>query len=153
MSSKEEVLDVLRSEKHKAGDPDERVREWQAALNSLFESFRTWLQPLTVEKLATVELNDHFQITEPGLGTYRAPEITIRTLKGESILIQPRGRNIVGAEGRVDIVRDPKKVILVREHKTRAWKFAEASRQNRRWEFEDLSEETFWTHLKALIAD
>ena len=52
-----------------------------------------------------------------------------------------------------DFVRDPKKAILIRDQKSGDWKFAEASRQDRRWDFEELSEESFWTHLKELIAD
>jgi hypothetical protein len=54
--------------------------------------------------LVTVSRSEK-KIKEEYLGTYRVPEL-ILDISGESVRFSPKGRNIIGARGRVDLVGD-----------------------------------------------
>ena len=54
------------------------------------------------------------KIKEEYLGTYRVPEL-ILDISGESVRFSAKGRNIIGARGRVDLVGDLDAMNLVLE--------------------------------------
>ena len=74
----------------------ERV-SWVAELKSIVDQAEQWSrrQDWTVRR-------DSKPITEPMLGTYTVPVLLIHTPQGRLIL-DPIGRDIVGAEGRIDL--------------------------------------------------
>ena len=70
---------------------------WIAELKSILDQAEQWArgQDWTVRR-------DSKPITEPMLGTYTVPVLLIHTPQGRLIL-DPIGRDIVGAEGRIDL--------------------------------------------------
>jgi hypothetical protein len=85
--------------RHTGIDPataDETRAEWQLAVEALMADVRAWAaaQGWTVEKVEHV-------LTEGPLGMYTVPGLEIRTPRGQ-LLLEPAGRNVAGALGRVD---------------------------------------------------
>ena len=89
------------------------LREWQDLVNALLNQIRQWSE----EKNWTV-VEQPKEITEDRLGTYSLPELTMR-LPGGNLIVEPIGRDIVGADGRVDISSFPTmtRMLLVRDKK------------------------------------
>jgi hypothetical protein len=54
------------------------------------------------------------EIKEDYLGTYRVPEL-ILDINRETVRFSPKGRNIIGAKGRVDLVGEMDTVTLILE--------------------------------------
>ena len=52
------------------------------------------------------------QITEPHLGTYTVDELTL-TVGDERVVFSPKGRHVVGAQGRVDVRGEEGEAALV----------------------------------------
>jgi hypothetical protein len=79
-----------------AGTDEERT-SWLKELKFMMDQAAEWShrQDWTVRR-------DTKPITEPAFGTYTAPVLLIHTPQGRLIL-DPIGRDIVGAEGRIDL--------------------------------------------------
>lgn len=75
---------------------EERV-SWIAELKSVVDQAEQWSR-----RQGWAVRRDSKPITEPMLGTYTVPVLLIHTPQGRLIL-DPIGRDIVGAEGRVDL--------------------------------------------------
>jgi hypothetical protein len=84
--------------------------EWLTALEKLCDSITAWCEAegWSVQR-------DEKLITEDHIGQYTAPALLIHS-PGGRIHIDPIGRNIIGAEGRVDILCSPSlnRLLLVR---------------------------------------
>jgi hypothetical protein len=121
--------DFLReqAEKHQAEASATKatVEEWRAAIDRLFAQMRDWLKESDPEgQLITVEERQQ-DVTEPGLGRYRVPSLTLRAF-GKWIGIIPKARRTVGtakppqksaserAAGRVDITDELRRYVLYR---------------------------------------
>ena len=76
---------------------EEERASWVAELMSIVDQAEQWSrrQDWAVRR-------DSKPITEPMLGTYTVPVLLIHTPQGRLIL-DPIGRDIVGAEGRIDL--------------------------------------------------
>jgi hypothetical protein len=90
---------------------DEVRAEWQQAVEALMADVRTWAEA----QGWTVEAVEHTLSEEP-LGTYSAPEMWITTPRGQ-VILEPAGRNVWGALGRVDFAVWPSmaQVMLLRQ--------------------------------------
>ncbi|NLX14938.1 MAG: hypothetical protein GXY44_14990 [Phycisphaerales bacterium] len=93
-------------------DWDKRKQTWCGLVAELMREIKTWAG----EEGWLVQERQK-QITEEHLGTYSVPELTIKT-PGGYVVAEPVGRNIVGADGRIDIVSFPSlnRILLVRAH-------------------------------------
>jgi len=65
------------------------------------------------QRLVTVSRGKK-KIEEEDLGTYWAPELNL-DISGETVRFSPKGRDIMGAKGRVDLVGELDAVTLVLE--------------------------------------
>jgi len=82
-----------------------RRSQWVKAIKALFRFVQDDLLAGAISAgLVTTSTADK-SIEEEFLGKYKAPELTIK-MGGESVRLSPRGRNTIGAQGRVDLVGD-----------------------------------------------
>lgn len=91
---------------------DNKKTEWQKSIKDLVGDIRLW-----AENNKWIVVQHDKSITEDHLGTYQVPELNIK-IPGGHLIVEPIGRNIIGAEGRVDIYAFPslQRMLLVREH-------------------------------------
>ncbi len=98
------LVEFLRDQKRKL----ERVQkeraktlsEWLSQLEQLFNDIERWLEPAKKEGLEIGR--SKVEISEERLGTYVAPVLEI-AFAGTKVRLEPVGRQVVGALGRVDI--------------------------------------------------
>lgn len=83
---------------------------WIAAVHRLFHTVQDdYLRPAAGE----VEwVRREKEVTEDFLGQYRVPELILR-VGNEQVVFSPKGANVVGAAGRVDVVGDRGEATLV----------------------------------------
>jgi hypothetical protein len=102
------------SKKQKPSDAidwDERRDTYLAAVNDLYKQIETLLAEPIQQK--TVKLHRRPKpLTESYIGTYAVDDL-ILVIGGEQVRFSPRGRNIVGAAGRVDVVGETGEETLV----------------------------------------
>lgn len=118
--------DFLRrqAEKHQADETARIVDEWRTAIERLFLQMRAWLKESDPQGFIDIEESQH-EVTEPGLGRYSVPHLTLCAF-GKSIFIIPKARRTVGtatppqksaperAAGRVDITDELRRYVLYR---------------------------------------
>jgi len=91
-----------------------RRKQWIDALERLYQKITGELLAGSIaQKLVTVSRVDK-EIEEEYLGTYKAPEL-ILDINREKVRFSPKGRNIVGAKGRVDLIGDLDSMTLILE--------------------------------------
>lgn len=117
-SQSDELRDFLLSRRQDASaneiDWEERRREWIDAVTRLYQMVSDDLLAESIaQELVTVSFADK-EIKEERLGTYKVPEL-ILNISGETVRFSPKGRNIIGAKGRVDLVGDMDAMTLVLE--------------------------------------
>lgn len=88
---------------------DQRRNDWIARVETVINQVEQWA---AVEGWATAR--SERTITERGLGQYTVPLLRVRLPLGEVHVI-PVARNVIGADGRVDIEAFPalKRVIMI----------------------------------------
>jgi hypothetical protein len=95
-------------------DWGQRRREWMDAVKKLYRQITGELLAESIEqRLVTVSRVDK-EVKEEYLGKYRVPEL-ILDISGETVRFSPKGRNIIGAKGRVDLVGDLDSMTLILE--------------------------------------
>ncbi len=95
-------------------DWKERRRLWIDAVKGLYRTVTEELLAASIkQRLVTVSRVEK-EISEEFLGTYRIPELVL-TINGETVRFSPKGRNIIGAKGRVDLVGELDAVTLILE--------------------------------------
>ena len=114
----DELKDFLLSrQQHASTDEvpwEERRREWIDAVEQLYRKVTGELLAESIAQgLVTVSRVEK-KIEEEYLGTYRVPELVL-DISGEIVRFSPKGRNVVGARGRVDLVGELDAVTLVLE--------------------------------------
>jgi hypothetical protein len=79
------------------------IEEWQKSVAALMSEIEEFLHEYKSEGTLKIEQSDT-ELTEEALGTYPTTQMTLRA--GSAVLmIQPIGRMIIGATGRVDLYR------------------------------------------------
>src|SRR5665213_1709998 len=109
------LSDFFRQKRAHAGavdiDWDRRKADWIAAVQQLYEEIQLLLQGPISEGAVTVDRRPK-SITEDFLGTYTVDELVLR-VGDEFAVFSPKGRNIVGASGRVDFIGEMGEATLV----------------------------------------
>ena len=77
------------------------IAEWQTGIRNLFDDIRGWLRQEEVSGLVTFTERDS-QKTEPWMGTYTVPILTILTGRS-AITVEPIRRIAPAATGRVEM--------------------------------------------------
>ena len=116
-SQSDELKDFLLSKHQPVStnqvDWEERRRHWIEELEKLYQKIHELLADSIVDGLVTV-LRSEKKMEEEYLGKYSAPELMLN-VSGEAVRFSPKGRNIIGAKGRVDLVGELDAVTLVME--------------------------------------
>jgi hypothetical protein len=77
---------------------EEEKNDWVDQVESLVEDVEKWCQKLGWSASRSTKI-----ISEDHIGNYEVPCLTIHTPSGR-IHVDPMGVNIIGAEGRIDIL-------------------------------------------------
>lgn len=96
--------------------------EWISLVTALIDDITNWC-----EELGWSASRASKQITEEHIGSYEAPCLTIHAPSGR-IHIDPVGVNIIGAQGRVDILSFPNLNRLLLVRKDNCWALFTESR-------------------------
>lgn len=91
----------LSDEESKGIDWGRRREEWLSAINNLYGSIEGWLKELVQKGVVTLQRRPK-QIDEAHLGAYSVDDLVL-TVGDEKVTFSPKGRNVVGAQGRVDV--------------------------------------------------
>ena len=98
------LVEFLRDQKKKLErvqkERAKALNEWLLHLDQLFKDIETWLEPAKKEGLEIER--GKVEISEEYLGTYLAPVLEI-AFAGTKVRLEPVGRNVIGAFGRVDV--------------------------------------------------
>jgi hypothetical protein len=107
---------LLRQQHAAAGEGGrgERRREWTAAIEQLYRKITRELLAEDIGKGLVNVSRVAKEITEEFLGTYRVPELVL-DIGGQTVRFSPKGRNIIGAKGRVDLVGELDAMTLILE--------------------------------------
>jgi hypothetical protein len=121
-----------------------RRAEWQKAVNVLFADIERYLREFTEAGDVSVERHP-VNLHEANLGSYTLEAMNI-TVFSKTFELVPKGRNVIGANGRVDL-RGPLGYVrlVLSAEKDGAWEMIPASRPSPRHK---LSKSTF---LEALV--
>jgi hypothetical protein len=100
------------------------IEEWNQALHRLYATIQKWLDQADPHHILQVKLGTR-TITEPTLGQYESPDLTIRAF-GKWVGVIPKARKTIGtaippqlhapshATGRVDITDELRRYCLYR---------------------------------------
>ena len=101
-------------------DWDERRDKYLADVKNLYDQIEKMLVEPIGQKSVTLQRRPK-QLTENYIGTYTIEDL-ILVIGNEQVRFSPRGRNIVGAAGRVDVVGERGEVALIVQTDSR-WGF------------------------------
>ena len=115
---------------------ERRVRDWESRVRSLYDDIHSWLPADWREtKVGAVFMNEEM-MRKFGVAGRELPSLLLRHSGGEEAEIEPRGLWIIGANGRLDLVRSSDHYIIVDQSdifEDPAWTVASlADRLNRR---------------------
>ena len=114
----DEVKDFLLSRQQRAPaseiDWKERREQWIDEVERLYQKVVGELLAESIAQGLVRVSRGEKKIEEEYLGTYCVPELNL-DISGETVRFSPKGRNIVGAKGRVDLVGELDAVTLVLE--------------------------------------
>lgn len=97
-----------------------RRDQWIDAVGRLYQKITDELLAGSIKQgLVTVFRVDK-SIEEEYLGTYKVPEL-ILDINGEKVRFSPKGSNIAGAKGRVDLIGDLDSMTLILDRVERTW--------------------------------
>jgi|SRR5579884_3025626 len=101
-----------RAEAETAGVDWEQAKQgWLNAIESLYRQIHSLVGEAAAQ--GSLQLSRRMKtISEDHLGTYDVPELVL-TVGDERVIFSPRGRNVVGAEGRVDVIGESGESTLV----------------------------------------
>jgi len=110
------LTDLLQKKQREAGvgdrvDWDIRRKEYLDAVQKLYEQVETILAEPIRQKVVVLQRRPK-QLTENYIGTYSADDLILVVGK-EQVRFSPRGRNIAGAAGRVDVVGERSEAMLI----------------------------------------
>lgn len=116
------IREQERLEKEKLENKPQVIAEWKEATTSLMKELRDYLAEYEKDG-SLLFSDDSVRLTEERLGSYSVPAMRL-TVGPIVILIQPVGRLIIGAFGRVDLHRHGRagqnqRVMLVRLPKSK----------------------------------
>jgi hypothetical protein len=129
-------------------DWDSRRNEYLAAVEDLYKRIESMLAEPIGQKSLTLHRRSK-QLTENYIGTYSADDL-ILVIGGEQVRFSPRGRNIVGAAGRVDVIGERGEATLIVQPDSQ-WGFVQTRQPTLR--VVPLDESTFAEVLQLVMRD
>lgn len=134
-------------EKHQDVEWNKVKKEWLATLDSFFSQIKEWLDEAKKSKL--LEVYDRSTVvSEEHFGDYKAPALEIKT-KTRAVHIEPVGRLIVGAHGRVDMKSWKDEFIFLYFQDKDKWMYMATKRQGGSYE---LTEDLFSKLLMKMMS-
>jgi hypothetical protein len=127
---------------------DERRDTYLAAVEELYRQIEKILAEPIRKKLVRLRRRRK-ELTESFIGTYSVNDLLL-TVGDEQVRFSPRGRNIAGATGRVDVMGERAEAILILRDQTQ-WVFVQ-SRQPE-LHVEPLNEATLNEVLRIVMRD
>lgn len=103
-------------------DWDDRRNSYLAAVESLYRQIEAILAEPIAQKTVTLQRRAK-ELSENYIGTYKVDDLVL-LIGDEQIRFSPRGRNIVGACGRVDVLGERGEEVLIVEPDSR-WCFVQ----------------------------
>jgi hypothetical protein len=127
------LADLLRKKQKQSEvadgiDWDHRRNRYIADVTNLYDQIETMLSEPIKRKSVALQRRPK-QLTENYIGTYSVDDLILLIGK-EQVLFSPRGRNIAGASGRVDVVGERGEVALVVQSDSR-WGFVQMRQPKR----------------------
>jgi hypothetical protein len=124
----QELIDVLQQKRQHTQaaaqqpgiDWDERRRTYVAAVEELYNRVQGMLAEPIGQQFIRVERRPK-SLTETYIGTYAIDDLLLQ-IGDEQVRFSPRGRNIAGATGRVDVIGDAGEATLLAQPGAR-WSF------------------------------
>lgn len=141
------LMDVLEKHQDAARDWDTERDEYLGRVKSLYTSIRTWMAPSVKKGFARVSSGGVVTLREGGLPPYKVTILNVDVGR-RRIRFEPKGFQIVGARGRVDIDAGDRIGVLV--YNNDGWSFAR--RQPERKLFK-LNESTFTEAIAELLGE
>jgi hypothetical protein len=97
----EEILKDYAHEQKRGVDWEARKEEWIAAVNSLYDTVEGWFSGLREQGLMAIERKPTC-VYEEYLGDYAIDSLEIG-MADKKVILEPVGRNVIGARGRIDL--------------------------------------------------
>jgi hypothetical protein len=147
------LTDLLeKKKKQSAGasavDWDDRRDKYLAAVQSLYRQIEEMLAEPIRQKSVTLQRRTK-QLTESFIGTYAADDL-ILVIGNEQVRFSPRGRNIGGATGRVDVLGERGETMLLLQPDSK-WAVVQTRQPSLRTA--PLDESTFTELLRLVMRD
>lgn len=115
------LSELLQKKKTQAGgegiDWDARRAKYLTEVKALYDQIETAFAEAIADKTIAVERRTK-QLSEHPIGTYAVDDLVL-FIGDEQVRFSPRGRNIVGAEGRVDVIGERGEAILIAQPDSR----------------------------------
>lgn len=92
---------------------ERRVQDWESRVESLYGKIIDWLPASWEGTNVGSVLLDEEMMRKFGVKGRKLPSLCLRRSTGEEVRIEPRGLWIIGANGRLDLVRSPAHYIIV----------------------------------------
>ena len=129
-------------------DWNERRDKYLSALSQLYKQIESMLaEPVSQRTVALRKFPK--QLTENYIGTYSADDL-ILVIGDEQVRFSPRGRNIAGAAGRVDVVGERNEAVLLYQPDS-GWAFVQTRQPALR--MVPFDESTFAEVLQLVMRD
>lgn len=104
-------------------DWDQRRNEFLAKIQDLYRQIEVILAEPIAKQTVVLQRRPK-QLTENYIGTYSADDLVL-IVGGEQVRFSPRGRNIVGAAGRIDVIGERGEAMLILQADSQ-WGFVQA---------------------------
>jgi hypothetical protein len=105
-------------------DWDKRRDEYLKAVDDLYKRISAILaEPLGKKEIS--ETRRSKVLTENYIGTYSVEDLVL-VIGSEQVRFSPRGRNIAGAEGRVDVIGEKNEAMLIFQPQAGGWGFVQS---------------------------
>lgn len=110
--------------------------DWLQQVQDFLEQIKSWLQPLVEEKLIQFDENT-LTLDEEHIGSYTTKVLEI-VIGANRIKVQPVGRLIIGALGRIDISSNKGSYIIL-YHEQQGWIYRNAGQREKFLQFNEAS--------------
>lgn len=110
----QKLNDFFKEKKIKTGEGIDwaaKKEEWIQDVNELYEMIKKYMGSLLTDDTVSLSLSGK-TIVEEYIGKYKIHELVLQ-VGDERVVFSPKGRNIVGASGRVDLIGEMGQKTLV----------------------------------------
>jgi len=101
MSLEQKLKEIAQQRQTVAIDWDQRRDEWIRSVEELYSQIEEWFRDLLEQGLMAVRRTPK-ELSEEYLGTYQIEVLQIE-MGDTTVVLDPVGRNIIGATGRIDM--------------------------------------------------